>query len=77
MVPVFIASNEDTTGVKTAELIMMSRALWSRCNKPHLVSPEKWDEVTEKSPVILRRQRSEYRWPELVSGGTDDADGEL
>ena len=77
MVPVFIASDEDTTGVKTAELITLSRALWSRCNKPHLVSPEKWGDITAKSPVILKRQRSEYRWPELVSGGVDDADGKL
>ena len=75
MVPVFISSSEDLAGVKSVELITMSRALWSRCNRPHLVSPEKWDEITEKSPVTLRRQRSEFRWPELVSGEADDADG--
>ena len=75
MVPVLIDSSEDTTGVKTGDLVTLARALWSRCNKPHLVSPTTWEEVTAKSPVILKRQRAEHRWPELMSGGADDADG--
>ena len=75
MVPVLIDSSEDTRSVKTGDLITLARALWSRCNKPHLVSLATWEEVTVKSPVILKRQRAEHRWPELVSGGADDADG--
>ena len=77
MVPVYISSDEGASGVNTTELITLARALWSRCNKPHLVLPEKWSEVTAKSPVPLKRPRSEHRWPELVSGGVDDADGKL
>ena len=77
MVPVFISNSEDTSKVNTTELITLARALWSRCNKPHLVFSEKWGEITAKSPVPLKRPRSEHRWPELVSGGADDADGKL
>ena len=77
MVPVYISSDEGASGVNTTELITLARALWSRCNKPHLVLPEKWSEVTAKSPVLLKRPRSEHRWPELMSGEADDADGKL
>ena len=72
-VPILVDATDDD--FEPMELLTMLRAIWSRTNKPYLLSVEDWHAVTASTPVACRKLRAEARWPELIPGGDDSAEG--
>ena len=75
MVPILIDNAEDD--FNTMELLTMLRAIWSRTNKPFLVSVEDWYKLTLTAPVACRKIKADARWPDLVPGEEDSAEGQF
>ena len=60
-VPVLVDCSEEIKNLKTGELVTMTRALWSRMNKPFLVLPSEWGGLMSTSLDQMRRHRAEHR----------------